>query len=149
MLADRVARTLYDACDLPDGVPDGAEALLRLGEARAHLLVRPRAAACAGSVQYGRLRLEPAARCAMYDGERLDLSARDFDVLLALLGEPGQPASCGHIAGALAGAYGAAGDNAIDVYVHRLRRKLEPRGLRISTASGVGYALQGDPAGRR
>ena len=32
--------------------------------------------------------------------------------------------------------------NAIEVYVHRLRKKLSPGGIRISTVRGVGYCLE-------
>jgi two-component system OmpR family response regulator len=32
--------------------------------------------------------------------------------------------------------------NAIEVYVHRLRKKLEPSGVRIATVRGLGYCLQ-------
>jgi two-component system OmpR family response regulator len=32
--------------------------------------------------------------------------------------------------------------NAIEVYVHRLRKKLEPGGVKISTVRGVGYCLE-------
>jgi DNA-binding response OmpR family regulator len=35
----------------------------------------------------------------------------------------------------------AVSSNAIEVYVHRLRRKLEPAGVTISTVRGVGYCL--------
>jgi len=34
------------------------------------------------------------------------------------------------------------GDNAIEVYVHRLRKKLEPSGIRIRTIRGLGYLLE-------
>ncbi|MGZ8441022.1 MAG: winged helix-turn-helix domain-containing protein, partial [Candidatus Deferrimicrobiaceae bacterium] len=34
------------------------------------------------------------------------------------------------------------GSNAIEIYVHRLRRKLEPGGIRIRTVRGLGYLLE-------
>ena len=36
------------------------------------------------------------------------------------------------------------GDNAIEVYVHRLRKKLEESGLHIRTVRGLGYLLEHD-----
>ncbi len=36
--------------------------------------------------------------------------------------------------------------NAIEVYVHRLRKKLEPGGVRIVTVRGLGYSLEKFPA---
>jgi len=37
---------------------------------------------------------------------------------------------------------GSVGDNAVEVYVHRLRRKLEKEGFVIRTVHGVGYVLE-------
>jgi two-component system OmpR family response regulator len=34
--------------------------------------------------------------------------------------------------------------NAIEVYVHRLRKKLEPSGVKIATVRGLGYCLERD-----
>ncbi len=34
------------------------------------------------------------------------------------------------------------GSNAIEVYVHRLRKKLEPHGIMVSTVRGLGYMLE-------
>jgi DNA-binding response OmpR family regulator len=35
-----------------------------------------------------------------------------------------------------------AGLNAIELYVHRLRKKLEPAGIRVRTIRGLGYLLE-------
>lgn len=108
-------------------------------EARVRMLVRTDGNDVPAVVRSGRLALEPAARRATCDGVALELSEREFALLHVLLAAPGQLATRESIAVAYAEA--ALGDNAIDVYVHRLRRKLEPHGLRISTVRGLGYCL--------
>jgi len=53
-------------------------------------------------------------------------------VLAAWQGEPGE----GQVAG------GALASNALEVYIHRLRRKLEDSGLSIRNVRGLGYLLE-------
>jgi DNA-binding response OmpR family regulator len=114
-------------------------------EARVRLLVRDETAAAA-PVRCGRLTLEASLRRATCGGAALELSEREFDLLHVLVTEPGRLAARSRIGQALAASKAAAGDGAIDVYVHRLRRKLEPHGVRISTVRGIGYVLHDDAA---
>lgn len=93
---------------------------------------------------------------AVADGAHalLRLGDRDYDLLVLDLGLP--RVSGERVLDALDRAGNdlpvlvvTAADGAIDVYVHRLRRKLEPHGLRISTVRGIGYALHdADPRAR-
>jgi two-component system OmpR family response regulator len=115
-------------------------------EARVRVLVHAVAGAPAAHLRCGRLVLEPSLHRATCDGAAIELSEREFDLLHVLVTEPGQLAARSRIAQALAAGEAAVGDGAIDVYVHRLRRKLEPHGVRISTVRGVGYALHDDAA---
>jgi two-component system OmpR family response regulator len=114
-------------------------------EARVRMLVRDDTGAAA-PVRCGRLVLEPALRRATCDGAAIELSEREFELLHVLATEPGQLAARSRIGQALAASGAAAGDGAIDVYVHRLRRKLELHGVRISTVRGIGYVLHDDAA---
>jgi two-component system OmpR family response regulator len=108
-------------------------------EARVRMLVRSDAGAA--PVRCGRLVLEPSLRRATCDGTAIELSEREFELLHVLATERGQLAARGRIAAALAAGDCPVGDGAIDVYIHRLRRKLEPFGVRISTVRGIGYGL--------
>jgi DNA-binding response OmpR family regulator len=100
----------------------------------------------AAPVRCGRLVLEPWLRRATCAGAAIELSEREFDLLHVLVTERGQLAARSRIAHALAAGEAAIGDGAIDVYVHRLRRKLEPHGVRISTLRRIGYGLHDDAA---
>ena len=120
-------------------------------EARVRMLVRNDARAAAAPVRCGRLLLEPSLRRATCDGVAIQLSEREFDLLHVLATERGQLAARSRIAAALAAGDTAFGDGAIDVYIHRLRRKLEPHGVQISTVRGIGYGLHdaAEPASTR
>jgi two-component system OmpR family response regulator len=113
-------------------------------EARVRMLVRTDAPGAPETLRCGRLALEPALRRVTCDGAGVELSEREFELLRVLVTEPGHLAARERIAAAYAGRDAALGDNAIDVYVHRLRRKLEPHGWRISTVRGLGYCLHDD-----
>ena len=113
-------------------------------EARVRMLVRTDGPDASATVRSGRLVLEPAVRRVTCDGVAIELSEREFALLHVLVTAPGQLAARERIAAAYAGGDAALGDNAIDVYVHRLRRKLEPHGLRVSTVRGLGYCLHDD-----
>lgn len=113
-------------------------------EARVRMLVRTDGRESPATVRSGRLVLEPAVRRVTCDGLAIELSEREFALLHVLVAAPGQLAAREHIAAAYASGDAALGDNAIDVNVHRLRRKLEPHRLRISTVRGLGYCLHDD-----
>lgn len=113
-------------------------------ETRVRMLVRDDANAAAAPVRCGRLVLEPSLRRVTCDGAAIELSEREFELLHVLATERGQLAARSRIAAALACGDAAIGDSAIDVYIHRLRRKLEPHGVRISTVRGIGYGLHDD-----
>jgi two-component system OmpR family response regulator len=77
----------------------------------------------------------------------LDLSARELSVLESLLLRVGRVVSKEQIADQLTGWGDEVGSNAIEVYVHRLRKKLEPAEVRIRTVRGLGYMLEKDESG--
>jgi DNA-binding response OmpR family regulator len=95
-------------------------------------------------LEVGDLRIDPGERRAWRAGTLLTLTAREFDVLTFLLRRAGQVLSKDEI---LAGVweYDFDGDpNIVEVYVGRLRRKVdEPfREHSIETVRGVGYRLE-------
>jgi two-component system OmpR family response regulator len=111
-------------------------------EARVRMVVRSGGGSAKGAIHCGRLTLEPAVPRALCDGAPLELSPREFELLRVFVTAPGRLASRGHLTAALASSESAIGDAALDVYIHRLRRKLEPCALRIATVRGVGYCLR-------
>ncbi|MEN3355408.1 MAG: two-component system, OmpR family, response regulator TctD [Betaproteobacteria bacterium] len=116
-------------------------------EARVRALIR-RGTSGGGSVlTHGSLMLDTAGRRATLAGEALDLSARELGVLEVLMMRSGRVVNKEQLAEQLYGWDEEVGPNAIEVYVHRLRRKLEPAGVSIRTIRGLGYLLDKTPGG--
>lgn len=111
-------------------------------EARVRALIR-RGQSGGGSVLvHGALQLDTAGRRATLNGLPLDLSARELGVLEVLMHRSGRVVNKEQLAEKLYGWDEEVGANAIEVYVHRLRRKLEPAGVTIRTIRGLGYLLE-------
>ncbi len=117
-------------------------------EARVRALLR-RGAEVDSSLVHGRLRLDTSARRVYHEGQPVELSAREFAVLELLLMRAGRVVSKEHMVNHLYGWGDEVGANAIEVYVHRIRKKLEPLGCEIRTVRGMGYLVEradGEPA---
>ena len=82
------------------------------------------------------------ARRAYIGGEPLELTAREWAVLITLLAKVEKIVSKESIINAVADWRDDLTPNAIEVYVSRLRAKLEPAGIRIRTVRGFGYMLE-------
>ncbi len=89
------------------------------------------------AIVHGELRLDPVTRTVRRGGTPVALSAHEYAVLEALLQRPGAVLSRAQLEDRLYGWDGQIGSNAIEVYVHGLRRKLG--GEAIRTLRGVGY----------
>jgi two-component system OmpR family response regulator len=116
--------------------------------ARLRALVRRHHGQARNELALGRLALDLAARTASVDGRPLDLSAKELSLLELLALAPGTTFSRTAIAERLYDEESDRDSNVIDVFVGRLRRKLDAAGLRgaevIRTVRGAGYRL--DPA---
>ncbi len=134
-VALRAVTPAADAWPQPGAPPVPAAAASASSEARsseppAHTWLRPG------------LTLDRAGRSATRDGEPLDLTRREFDLLAHLADRPGRVLTRDHL---LAGVWGHAdprwvGRRTVDVHVARLRRKLgDVHGVCIRTVRGVGY----------
>ena len=88
-------------------------------------------------IVHGDLRLDPAARTVERGGKTVNVSAHEYSVLEALLQRPGAVLSRNQLEDRLYGWDESIGSNAIEVYVHGLRRKLGAETIR--TLRGVGY----------
>ena len=95
-------------------------------------------------LSYADLVLDPATREVWREGEPLDLTAREFDLLAFLLRHPRQVLTRDQIFRAVWGSDFLGGSNIIDANVSYLRDKLEAGGRPrlIQTVRGVGYALR-------
>ncbi len=110
-------------------------------EARIEALLR-RAGGGLMRLVHGELELDLASRMAYLAGKPLDLSMRETSILQALLQKTGQVVIKTRLAQQISDWDGEVGANAIEVYVHRLRKKLESAGIRIRTIHGLGYLLE-------
>jgi two-component system OmpR family response regulator len=115
-------------------------------EARVRALIRRGQSGGPSLITHGSLTLDTAGHRATLNGEPLELSARELGVLEVLMLRSGRVVNKEQLADQLYGWDEEVGPNAIEVYVHRLRRKLEPAGVTIRTIRGLGYLLE-RPAG--
>jgi two-component system OmpR family response regulator len=111
-------------------------------EARARALLRRGQFGTSPRISLGQLVFDSVGRRALVNGTALELSARELGVLEVLLARNGRVVSKEILAERLSRWGEELGANAIEVYVHRLRRKLEPSGLEIRTIRGLGYLIE-------
>lgn len=111
-------------------------------EARVRALTRRGMSGAPTLIKHGRLCFDQVGRVADLGGERLELSARELNLLELFLLRPGRLVHKAQFVEHLCEWGEEVSSNAIEVYVHRLRKKLEPGGIKISTVRGVGYCLE-------
>jgi two-component system OmpR family response regulator len=111
-------------------------------EARVRALMRRAQSVATARINHGALTLDTAARRAFVGEDALDLSAREVALLEALLLSAGRVVSKDQLADRLYGVSDEVGPNAIEVFVHRLRRKIESAGVSIRTIRGLGYLVE-------
>ena len=120
-------------------------------EARVRALVRRANGGGGNLVRLGELVFDQGGRTATLHGQALELSARETGLLEVLLSRVGRLVSKEQIVDHLCEWGDEVSHNAIEVYMHRLRRKIEGGGVRIATVRGLGYCLErpadGKPAG--
>jgi two-component system OmpR family response regulator len=110
-------------------------------EARVRALIRRSHGVIGSEVTCGRLTLDPQGRVASVDGRIVDLSAREYGVLECLILRQGKVVSKEQMVQHLCDWDQDIGENAIEVYVHRLRKKVEGT-VNIRTVRGLGYLLE-------
>jgi two-component system, OmpR family, response regulator len=112
--------------------------------ARVGVLTRRAQARSDNALTLGNLRMDLSARRVFVAENPLEVSAREWAVLEFLLSRVGKVVAKEHILQSITGWDDALSENAIEVYVSRLRVKLEPAGLRIRTVRGFGYLLESE-----
>ncbi|HUW38211.1 MAG TPA: response regulator transcription factor [Rhodocyclaceae bacterium] len=119
---------------------------LRELEARVRALTR-RGAAMPTQIDFGRLSYVQADRVVKIEGQAIELSARELGLLEILLLRAGRMVSKEQLVEQLCCWDSEVSTNAIEVYVHRLRKKLDRGGIKIATVRGLGYCLEKSEAG--
>jgi DNA-binding response OmpR family regulator len=113
--------------------------------ARLRALLRRAHGVADAQSRIGRLSFDSVKRQARVDDIPLVLSAREMEVLEILLNHAGHVTAKEAIADRLTGWDEGVGDNAVEVYIHRLRRKLAGSGVLVRTLRGLGYLLEVEP----
>lgn len=108
-------------------------------EARVRALLRRQTRGT--TLQVGALAFDSLAQRFTLADEPLDLPPREQRLLTCLMRHTGEPVDKARLA-AEAFAGDAMGDNAIEVYVHRLRRRLAASDVELRTVRGLGYLLE-------
>lgn len=111
-------------------------------EARLHALVRRARGTDHPRLSCGPLAYDSARRQFKLLGEPLALSPREQAVLRVLVQRSGEPFSKQQILDRVFAGDDDVHPEAVEVFVHRLRKRLEGSGVRITTLRGLGYALE-------
>lgn len=118
---------------------------LRELEARLHALIRRCYGGFSDTIEIGRLQLDTRNHQIKANGQLLALSARESAVLEILLIQAGNVVCKRLISKRLSSTDDALADNAIEVYIHRIRKRIEPYEVVIRTVRGLGYLLENNP----
>jgi two-component system OmpR family response regulator len=113
-------------------------------EARVRALTRRSGHGGQSTIDHGSLTYDATSRVVTLKGEPLELSARELALLEIFLARIGRLVSKEQILDLLCEWGGEVSANAVEVYVSRLRKKLEAGGIRIATHRGLGYCLERD-----
>jgi len=111
-------------------------------EARVRALIRRVHAGASSDITHGRLRLDMAGRRLFCDDAPIDLSVRELAVVELLLLRAGKVVTKQQIIDNLYGWEEVSSSNAVEVFIYRLRKKLELSGVDIRTIRGMGYLIE-------
>ena len=111
-------------------------------EARVRALTRRGLGTASNLLKHGPLTFDATGRVAYLNDQMVDLSARELSLLEVLLQRAGRLVSKDQLVERLCEWGEEVSNNAIEVYIHRLRKKIEQGPVRIATVRGLGYCLE-------
>ena len=114
-------------------------------EARVRALIRRGQVGGSAVIAVGKLQLDMVNHAATYSNASLNLSARELAVLEILMLKAGKVVNKEQMLEKLCNFDADISDNALEVYLHRLRKKLNHSDINISTFRGLGYMLEAKP----
>lgn len=110
--------------------------------ARVRALARRRTGVAQPLIEVGPLVFDTVGREVRVNGQRLSLSVRELSVLEMLMQRVGRVVTKRQIVNSLSAWDADFSENAVEVYVYRLRKRLEGTGASIQTVRGFGYLLE-------
>lgn len=129
---DKVISLQYGADDYLVKTTDMEELIARL-----RALIRR--SGHGGTLSVGKLTLDADTRSMTQDGQPLNLSRREFDILRALMEGAGRVLTRGQLEASIYGLNHSVESNALEVHIHNLRLKIGAATLR--TVRGIGYTI--------
>ncbi len=111
-------------------------------ESRVRALVRRSQGTLDPVLRIGTLTFDRSSRTVYLEGSMIDLRRRELAVLETLMGRPGKVVAKERLSAEVFNFDDAVTPNALEVYVGRLRRKLQPSGPSIRTIRGLGYMIE-------
>ncbi len=111
-------------------------------EARCRAVLRRRGGSARNEIALGEALFDPMAGTLRRGDAVVDLKSRDIRLLEVFARHPGQILSKGRLMDRLFSHDAEVTENAIEVYVGRLRRRIEGMGVRIETVRGLGYRME-------
>lgn len=115
-------------------------------EARVRALTRRGLGTASNLIKHGPLTFDSTGRVAYLGEQMVELSARELSLLEVLLQRAGRLVSKDQLVERLCEWGDEVSNNAIEVYIHRLRKKIEHGPVRIATVRGLGYCLEKIPS---
>jgi len=137
-----------DTEDLVHGLNTGADDYLpkpfalSVLEARLRALHRRNLGAVSSVLRVGKLQFDTGSRRFSIGERPLELPPREHGLLEALVVQSGRPVGKHELAQRLRSSDAVLSHDALDVYVHRVRRRLDGSGAAIHTLRGLGYVLE-------
>lgn len=110
-------------------------------QARCRAVLRRKSGTGQTTIRIGNVAFDPVAGSLEIDGAAINLRNRELRLLELLINAPGQIFPKHKLFDRLFSYDEDASENAIEVYIGRLRKHLEPSTLRITTLRGLGYRL--------
>ena len=110
-------------------------------QARMRALIRRSRSASSSELAVGNIRLDLARRLASSRGEVLDLTGREWEILQQLMLATPNVVGKQHMAESLSEWENEITANAVEIYISRLRQKIQGCGVEIRTIRGIGYRL--------
>lgn len=111
-------------------------------EARVKALIRRSKYSADNEIIFGSLNFDVVGRRISVNGEALEFSSRELAVMECLMSRPGRLVSKEQMLEQICTWDKDVTPNAIEVYVHRARKRIEPHGVSIKAMRGLGYLLE-------